>query len=217
MELRFPNARFEARCRSVSISDYDMNIILKREKLRTETLQRREQLASTTRATRSRQIVKAVIEWIQDKDFDSVMLYLSMKSEVETEDLLKYLLRAGKQVCAPVVDMQQRQLIPRRIQNVKTNLVRHRYGMLEPNTTCLIVPRAHLQLIVVPGIAFDCKGYRLGYGKGFYDRFLPKCAHAVAIGLAYQIQLVEDTFPQSWDAPVHKIFTELGVQGALPP
>lgn len=187
-----------------------MNITLQRENLRTETLQRREQLVPTVRATRSRQIVNAVIEWVQGKDFDSVMLYLSMKSEVETEALLEYLLREGKLVCAPMVDTQQCQLIPRRIQNVKTELVRHRYGMLEPNVACPIVPHARLQLIVVPGIAFDCNGYRLGYGMGFYDMFLPKCPHAVAIGLAYQIQLVENTFPQPWDVPVHKIFTELG-------
>ena len=188
-----------------------MNIILKRENLRTETLQRREQLAPTVRATRSRQIVNAVIEWIQgNQDFDSVMLYLSMKSEVETDILLEYLLREGKQVCAPMIDTQQRQLIPRRIQNVKTHLVRHSYGMLEPNAECPIVPHAHLQLIVVPGIAFDGKGYRLGYGTGFYDRFLPQCPQAVAIGLAYQVQLVADTCPQPWDMPVHHIFTERG-------
>jgi 5-formyltetrahydrofolate cyclo-ligase len=66
---------------------------------------------------------------------------------------------------------------------------------------------------VVPGIAFDHNGYRLGYGKGFYDRFLVKCPHAVAIGLAYQIQLVEDTFPQAWDVPVQHIFTETGKIG----
>jgi len=193
-----------------------MDITLKRENLRTETLQRREKLAPTVRATRSRQIVNAVIEWIQGKDFGSVMLYLSMKSEVETEFLLEYLLRAGKQVCAPIVDIQERQLIPRRIQNVKTELVRHCYGMLEPHAACPIVPHARLQLIVVPGIAFDCKGYRLGYGRGFYDRFLPQCPQALAIGLAYQIQLVENTFPQPWDVPVHKIFTELGGHGDAP-
>ena len=53
-------------------------------------------------------------------------------------------------------------------------------------------------------------GYRLGYGKGFYDRFLANCPHAIPIGLAYQIQVVEDTFPQVWDVPVKHIFTETG-------
>jgi 5-formyltetrahydrofolate cyclo-ligase len=138
------------------------------------------------------------------------MLYLSMRSEVETTGLLEGLLNSGKQVCAPVVDTEQLNLIPRQIRNPRTELARHRYGMLEPNATCPIFPIEHLQLIVIPGIAFDRKGYRLGYGKGFYDRFLVKCPHAVAVGLAYQIQLVEDTFPQQWDVPVQHIFTETG-------
>ena len=139
------------------------------------------------------------------------MLYLNMRSEVETLGLLEALLDLGKQVCAPVVDTEQLALIPRRIQNLKTELVRHSYGMLEPSETCPIFPTEHLQLIVVPGIAFDRQGYRLGYGKGFYDRFLVKCPHAVAIGLAYRLQLVEDTFTQAWDVPVQHISTETGV------
>ena len=90
------------------------------------------------------------------------------------------------------------------------DLVRHRYGMLEPSETCPIFPIAQLQLVVVPGIAFDRKGYRLGYGKGFYDRFLANCPPVIPIGLAYQIQIVEDTFPEAWDVPVQHIFTEIG-------
>ena len=185
-----------------------MKIATKRERVRTETLQRREALTSEERARLSQHIVDSTMRWIQREGFDAVMLYLNMRSEVETTDLLEGLLNSGKQVCAPVVDTKQFELIPRRIQSIKTELVRHRYGMLEPNATCPIFPTEHLQLIVVPGIAFDCKGYRLGYGKGFYDRFLIKCPHAIAIGLAYQIQLVEDTFPQAWDMPVQHIFTE---------
>ena len=182
--------------------------MMERERVRTEVLHRRDELAPEVRAMCSQQIADLVTHWIQSEGFNSVMLYLSMRSEVETLDLLEGLLHAGKHVCAPVVDTDEHRLIPRRIQDAKTALVRHRYGMLEPNSTCPLVPISELQLIIVPGIAFDRKGYRLGYGKGFYDRFLAKCSHAVPIGLAYQIQVVEDTFPQVWDVPVKHIFTE---------
>jgi 5-formyltetrahydrofolate cyclo-ligase len=138
------------------------------------------------------------------------MLYLSMRSEVETTGLLEGLLNSGKQICAPAVGTEQLELTPRRVQNPKTELVPHRFGMLQPTDACPIFPTEHLQLIVVPGIAFDQKGYRLGYGKGFYDRFLTRCPHAIPIGFAYQIQVVEDTFPQAWDVPVQYIFTETG-------
>lgn len=187
-----------------------MKIAIERERVRTETRHRREALTSEERTRLSQRIVDFTAHWIQRQGFDSVMLYLSMRSEVETTGLLEELLNSGKQVCAPVVDTEQLELIPRRIQNLKAELVRHPYGMLEPNETCPIFPTEHLQLIVVPGIAFDRNGYRLGYGKGFYDRFLTKCSYAVAVGLAYEIQLVENTFPQTWDVPVQHIFTETG-------
>ena len=187
-----------------------MKIATQRKRVRTEILHRREVLTPAERTRLSERIVDSAARWIQREGFDTVMLYLNMRSEVETTGLLEGLLNSGKQVCAPVVDTEQLELIPRRIQNLETELVRHPYGMLEPNAACPLFPIEHLQLIVVPGIAFDHNGYRLGYGKGFYDRFLVKCPHAIAIGLAYQIQLVEDTFPQAWDVPVQHIFTEKG-------
>ena len=187
-----------------------MEIASERARLRTETRYRRDALTAEERTRRSRRIVDATARWIQHEGFDAVMLYLNMRSEVETIGLLEGLRTAGKQVFAPVVDTEQLELVPRQIQNIETGVVRHPYGMLEPSAACPRVPIEHLQLIVVPGIAFDRKGYRLGYGKGFYDRFLRKCPHAVAIGLAYGVQLVEDTFPQAWDVPVQHIFTETG-------
>lgn len=182
----------------------------KRHTLRTEILHSRDALAPEARTRCSQRILDATAHWIQQEGFDTVMLYLSMRSEVETTGLLETLLDSGTQVCAPVVDIEHLKLIPRRIQNLKTEVVRHPYGMLEPNEACPLFPIEHLQLIVVPGIAFDRCGHRLGYGKGFYDRFLARCPHAVAIGLAYRVQLVEDTFPQTWDVPVQHIFTETG-------
>lgn len=187
-----------------------MKIAIKRERVRAEALHRRDALTSEERTRLSQRIVDAAARWIQREGFGSVMLYLNMRSEVETIGLLEGLLNSGTQVCAPVVDTEQLELVPRRIQSPRTELVRHPYGMLEPSEACPIFPTEYLQLIVVPGIAFDRNGYRLGYGKGFYDRFLTKCPHAVAIGLAYEIQLVEDTFPQTWDVPVQHIFTETG-------
>ena len=183
---------------------------MERERLRVETLQRRDGLAREVRTTLSRRIINFLVSWIQTEGFDTVMLYLSMKSEVETFGLLDILLHQEKIVCAPVVDTRQLALTPRQIRNPKIELVRHPYGLLEPNATCPILPISQLQLIVVPGIAFDANGYRLGYGKGFYDRFLAKCPDAVRVGLAYQMQIVEDTSPQTWDIPVQYIFTENG-------
>lgn len=195
-----------------------MGIAQKRESIRNEKLKRRENLSPAERTTRSKQIVRHVIEWIQQNEkngegcyFDAVMVYLSMKSEAQTDELIKTLFDQGRQIIAPVVDTESGKLIPRCVQNLKKDLVRHRFGMLEPNETCPIFPPDQLKLITVPGIAFDLNGYRLGYGKGFYDRFLPTCPNVVTISIAFQIQIVEDTYPQPWDVPVQHIFTEEGL------
>ena len=185
---------------------------MERERVRAETLYRRDRLTEEARTTLSRSIVNSVANWIQSEGFDAVMLYLSMKSEVATFDLLDLLLHREKMVCAPIVDTRQLELTPRRIRDPKTELVRHPYGMLEPNATCPTFPislNSNLLLYLVSLSTHN--GYRLGYGKGFYDRFLVRSVHTLfRVGLAYQMQIVEDTFPQTWDVPVQHIFTENG-------
>ncbi len=195
---------------SIDISD-------KRESIRSETLKLRENLSLSERGERSRKITSQVVEWIQnrnkleDNSIPTVMVYLSMNSEVRTEKLIDCFIKQGRRIIAPEVDTENTHLIPRLLQNLETDLEKHDYGMLQPKKACPIIPHDEIALIIVPGIAFDSKGYRLGYGKGFYDRFLPTCHNAITIGIAFQAQIVENTFPQSWDVPVQHIFTENGM------
>ncbi len=196
----------------------DIPIAQKRETIRAETLRKRENLSPTEHARHSRQIGTHVIEWIQRSEksekeccFDAVMVYFSMKSEVGTHELIESFFNQGREIIAPVLDTKSGQLIPRCIQNLEKDLVEHPYGILEPNENCPIFPPDKLQLIIVPGTAFDSNGYRLGYGKGFYDRFLPTCPNAVTIGITFQVQLVDDTYPQPWDVPMQHVFSEEGM------
>ncbi len=195
-----------------------MNIAQEREFIRSDILRQRKNLPLNERTSLSNRIATHIIEWIHVNEknvvgctIDVVMVYLNMKSEANTSQLIESLFNQNKQVIAPVVDTKSRQLIPRQIQDLENDLVHHKLGMLEPRDSCRYIPPEKLQLILVPGIAFDCSGYRLGYGKGFYDRFLPKCTNAVTIGIAYQLQIVKDTYPQPWDIPVQHIFTENGL------
>jgi 5-formyltetrahydrofolate cyclo-ligase len=71
----------------------------------------------------------------------------------------------------------------------------------------LLAPAA-IELVTVPGVAFDANGYRIGYGGGYYDRFLKECQKAIWVGLAFECQLVEDALPDAWDVCVHKVVTE---------
>lgn len=195
-----------------------MNILEKRDLIRFESLERRKKLPISTRKLFSKKITEHIIEWFENHDglvkndsTNGVMVYLSMKSEVKTQALVEYLLNTGKTVAAPVADDDKGILIPRSINNVSSDLVQHRLGMLEPNENCPVFPSKDLTHIIVPGIAFDLNGYRLGYGKGFYDRFLPSSPKAITIGLAFHTQLVENTYPQTWDIPMKYLCTENGL------
>ena len=183
----------------------------KRECIREEALRRRDNLSSDVRSELSKHITTRVIDWIEARSIDVVMLYLSMRSEVKTDGLLDYLLTRDKIALAPVIEVKCRTLVPYHVTNPKKDLVRHRYGMLQPNRNfCPKFPANEIGLIVVPGVAFDIKGYRIGYGGGFYDRFLLKCPQTTWIGLAFAEQMIEDTLPQAWDVPLHHVFTENG-------
>ena len=186
-----------------------MNQKQEREQLRAEALRKRDSLPPNVRAELSRRVVDRAINWIEVNRADVVLIYLSMRSEVETGGLLDYLLAQNKIVLAPVMRMKQRDLTPHRIMDAKEDLILHPYGMYQPNKeTCPPFPLNRIDLIFVPGVAFDLKGYRIGYGAGFYDRFLPQCPQSVWIGLAYEVQIVTDTFPQPWDVSLHQVLTE---------
>lgn len=179
----------------------------KRQRIREEMLRKRDSIPSAVRHELSRIINTRTIDFIETQAINTVMLYLSIQSEVDTHDLLVYLLRTNKIALAPAIEAKH--LVPRRVSNTSTQLVRHRYGMLQPDQdVCPKFPLNQIDLIVVPGIAFDLKKYRIGYGGGYYDRFLPKCPQATWIGLAFEDQLIRDTLPQSWDVALHFIFSE---------
>ena len=179
----------------------------RRQGIRKEARRRRDSIPPEVRHELSRDINARVIDYIKAQAIETVMLYLSMGSEVETSDLLAYLLRADKIALAPTIEAKR--LVPRRITDTGTQLVRHRYGMLQPNQdVCPKFPVNQINLIIVPGIAFDLKRYRIGYGGGYYDRFLPKCPQAIWMGLAFKEQIIRDTLPQAWDVALHYVFSE---------
>jgi len=161
---------------------------------------------------KSVKICEQVEKIIQEEELSSIMVFISFRNEVNTYPLIDKLIEQEKTVLAPLMDGTKKELLPYQLSGKKNELVRNHYGIDEPNPkVCHLFPVRQLDLVLVPGLAFDRKGYRIGYGGGYYDRFLRRCPQAIWLGLAYEKQLIDEIPHENWDVPVNFIATEEGI------
>lgn len=144
----------------------------------------------------------------------TILLYHGMGNEPDTARLFQPLWTAGKRLCLPRClsgnGMEVRLLQPDR------PLVRHRYGMLEPGGDCPAVPPGEIDLVLVPGLAFDRSGGRLGRGGGYYDRWLARYSGFTA-ALCRDGLLMEAIPRLHHDLRVDLVITETGLYGPSAP
>ncbi|MDT8442410.1 MAG: 5-formyltetrahydrofolate cyclo-ligase [Desulfuromonadales bacterium] len=136
---------------------------------------------------------------------DCIALYSAVQNEVQTEEIARQAIVAGKRLVYPRVAGAT--LVFESV-NALTELRPGAFGVAEP-TQGAAVDHAAIDLLVVPAVAFDARGHRLGYGKGFYDRALAACTgRTVAVGLAYDFQLVTELPIDAHDRAVCAVMTE---------
>ncbi|MCX5681747.1 MAG: 5-formyltetrahydrofolate cyclo-ligase [Candidatus Omnitrophica bacterium] len=155
---------------------------------------------------------------IQDKLFKTsefkkaeiVMFYCSFDGEVETVSMMKQAKKIGKKIAVPVTIREEKRIIPSLVNNLDHELIEGPYGIKQPKKTSQkSVSTDDLDLVVVPGVAFDRHNNRLGRGEGYYDRFLKLLPPTTpTIGLAFDFQMV-DALPelQAHDIPVSLVLT----------
>lgn len=182
--------------------------------LRRELAVRRNALPD--REAKSRAIEKRVLALPEYLRADELLLYLSTGSEVDTWGLLEKALRQGKAVFAPRCLDGEGRMAFYRVKS-REELKQGRFGIWEPDpAVCPSWEGLDGALCLVPGLAFDGAGYRLGYGKGYYDRFL--AAHAVeAVGLCYEELLLPRLPRQPLDQRVGRLVTQAGARVAAAP
>ena len=152
----------------------------------------------------SKQVQRNLINDEKFRSARSVGAYSAIGSEVATNLILDEALRLGKRVALPKTQSDG----IRFYEFSKTDeLTDGRYGIKEPQASSQIT---HLDLIVVPGLAFDRNGHRLGYGKGYYDRYL-RTAKAFTVGLGFSFQLVDVLPTDDHDIKLGALATEKGI------
>lgn len=185
--------------------------------LRARVLARRD--AEPDRAARSRRIAEYLLALPDLEHAEHVAAFIGVRSEVETADLVARLLANGRRVLVPRVAGTGLELIE--VRHLE-ELADAPFGLREPPPALAADPARRpdltsLRLVLVPGVAFDRRGGRLGHGKGFYDRLLRRLPEgAVRVGVAFECQLVEEVPMGPADERVDRVVTEQGVHRVSP-
>ncbi|MFC2149365.1 5-formyltetrahydrofolate cyclo-ligase [Candidatus Auribacterota bacterium] len=164
-----------------------------KEKLRAAFIAQRDALAADDIRNMSMEIERRFFELDEYKSSKTIMFYVSKGSEVFTHSIIKNALKRGKSCSVPYCGPEGDMLVPAKIKDFG-DLVRGRYGVLQPSDEAVseIEPRL-IDMFIVPGVVFDRSGLRIGWGKGYYDRFLGLNApDKPKVGLAYDLQVINN-------------------------
>jgi len=165
----------------------------------------------------------AIFNILKEKDFyknaDNIMVYITLENEneVSTEPIIDDLMNRGKRVFVPLTVHKTKGLIVSELKDLENDLEVGNFGVMEPKkeTTRPAEPSV-LDLVIVPGVAFDKKGYRVGHGAGYYDRFLPKLSKkTVTVSIAFDMQMIDEVPADCHDIPVKYIITEKQFIGCM--
>lgn len=178
--------------------------------LRKQYLSQRKQQPPELLAAWSREIAAHLETTVEFQQAQMVMTYLSAHGEVETLKLVKKLLAAGRSVCVPLCDVRTHTMTAHRIDRLE-QLHPGSFGILEPAEENAVSVE-DIDFIVVPGCVFSRDKHRIGYGKGYYDKFLslPQ-RRAVTAGLAYGFCLLDGFETDIYDVKLDMVVTETGV------
>lgn len=185
----------------ISIMD---TIFETKRQLRAQCKQIRAALGEEVRRQASQAICHWIETWLHFQESDCVLTYMPMRGEVDLRPLL-------------ALHPQKHWLLPRILPEGRMvfhsydpdHLILHPYGMLEPDPDLPVVPVEQIELALIPSLAYDRQGWRLGYGGGYFDRSLAASSHCTSLGVTYQSLLLDHLPHQEHDVPVQYVVTEV--------
>lgn len=181
--------------------------MLAKKEVRSKIKELKRSLTESQMNEKSTFICEKVFEMLKDREPSIISLFLSMPDEVRTDHLIHLLWTQGKhEVVVPRVEDKTTMCFYRHLPNKE--LKSSNYGILEPTDP----PSAERipQIMIVPGVAFDLNGGRVGYGRGYYDRFFAKHEEVITdrIAICYDLQILDEVPMDEFDQRMHSIVTE---------
>ena len=155
-------------------------------------------------------IMSSLLSHSQIQKADYVLMYHSLPDEVNTHSALDQLLAMGKKVFLPKV-VSDTEMTIHEYTGADSLQPSEPYGILEPTTPELSIINCQLSIAIVPGMAFDRQGHRLGRGKGYYDRFLSQIPNIYKIGVCFPFQMLESIPSESTDVVMDEVITSLNL------
>jgi len=177
--------------------------------LRKEVLHKRNSMSHFEISMKSKLIQQKLIESPVFNQSKSIGLYLAIGSEVQTREIINYALDLGKTVLLPrIMSNDLRFYVVDQKDFEENSFDVNRFGIKEPK---IDKPADFIDLLIIPGIVFDMYGFRIGYGYGYYDKYLTISKFSKSIGLAYDFQLIKKPIPiLPHDRKIDVLITESG-------
>ena len=182
----------------------------RKSEIRRSTFARRDALSKDERSKKSAAIMERLFAFANFLEARIVLFYMSYRSEVDTEPMVRKALELEKIVALPLVDSKKREIVPFRIENLDRDVRPGYRGIREPiPQRCKQIPVPYINLAIIPGVAFDERGGRTGHGMGIYDRFIPQLDITTRkVALAFECQIVPQIPMEAHDRYTDIIITE---------
>ena len=182
----------------------DEEISQHKKQLRERCFVIRKSLGAETRAKASLSICRNIASWDIFQQSQTILTYMPIKTEANPTSLLRLYPQKNWVIPRIIPEEGHRMVFHPYDLN---HLIRHPFGMAEPSPDLPVIKPEGIELTLAPGLAFDRRGFRLGYGGGYFDRFLENFK-GVSVGITFHVLLL-DTIPHAaYDIPMHWVVTE---------
>jgi 5-formyltetrahydrofolate cyclo-ligase len=183
-----------------------------KNQLRRDILGRRDALSPSRQKEHGERVLHRLLSMEDFQRASTLFIYVSFRSELETMPIIKGLIQAGKRVVVPVTLVAEKDLLPVFITDPEEELCPGYCSIPEPRQAIWkknAVPAVEIDMVLLPGSVFDERGGRMGYGGGYYDRFVSaKAPQALRVGLCHDLQMVPEAPLQEHDEMLDYIVTE---------
>lgn len=176
--------------------------------IRKEILRLRNNLKSEEKNSLDKKIFNSLIESNIYKESKKIFIYVSYNNEVDTKEIIKHSFENNKIIYVPKINIEDKTMNAVKIHSLNELYV-NKYGILEPNIVDKNDVGLEFDFIIMPGMVFDKAGNRIGYGGGYYDKYLSSLSYKVdKVALAYNFQIVDNIKTEEHDIKVDYIITD---------